>query len=472
MPPKSNSKRMNVRLRSPAAVVLIAAVAIRAGVIWGVPGGFAEDIDGYAAVADNLVRHGVFGYGERATAFRPPLYPILLAGVRATGLSWIWGAGSLHLILGVATVALAISLARRLGLGGGAWLAGLLTACDPLLLFHSRLLMTETLSAALVTAAAWTAAEAERRDSAVAWLCAGVLLGWNALARPTFLAWIPVALVVIVLACPGTGTAGSPSGAGRGHWGWLAGGSLDRRAWRRAFLAALGAAAVLLPWGMRNAVIFGSPVFGTTHGGYTLYLANNPDYYAYLLAPGRRGVWDAAEFNRRWEGELRAAGVEGEPAADRLAYALAWRTIAAQPGTFFRACWGRLASFWGVLPNAGDGDGAPFRRWARYAVAGFYALEMLAAVGGLWAILRGRRARLPNVDAGERTPCPACRPSQKIALGWMVSAIVVLTLVHVFYWTNLRMRAPVMPGVAVLAAAGIAAAWRRWSRKGRRVSPR
>lgn len=463
--------RLRGPLRSPTAVVLIAAVAIRAGVIWGVPGGFAEDIDAYAAVADNLLRYGVFGYGERATAFRPPLYPVLLAGVRATGLSWTWGVGGLHLILGVATVALAISLARRLGLVEAAWLAGLLAACDPLLLFHSRLLMTETLSAALVTAAVWSAAEAERRDTAVAWLCAGMLLGWNALARPTFLVWIPIALVLIVLAGSGTRIAVSSGGVDGGDRAWPAGGTPDRRAWRRAVLAALGAVAVLLPWGVRNAVIFGSPVFGTTHGGYTFYLANNPDYYAYLLAPDRRGVWDAAEFNRRWERELRASGVKGEPAADRLAYRLAWQTIAAQPDTFLQACLKRLASFWGVLPHAGEGDGAAFRRWGRYAVAAFYALELLAAVGGAWAILRGRRARARNVAAGEPEHCPVRQPSRRIALAWGVSAIAVLTLVHSFYWTNLRMRAPVMPMVAVFAAAGIAAAWRLWSCRGRGASP-
>ncbi|NMC20490.1 MAG: hypothetical protein GYA33_08730, partial [Thermogutta sp.] len=133
MPPDNSCLRLSGPLRSPAAVVLIAALAIRAGVLWGLPGGFARDIDGYAAVADNLLRHGVFGYGERATAFRPPLYPILLAAVRAPGWSWTWGAGILHLVLGVATVALAMSLGRRLGLGEQAWIAGVLTACDPLL---------------------------------------------------------------------------------------------------------------------------------------------------------------------------------------------------------------------------------------------------------------------------------------------------------------------------------------------------
>ncbi|GAB6187357.1 ArnT family glycosyltransferase [Thermopirellula anaerolimosa] len=467
MPPNPFKNRLSGPLRSSAAIVLIAALAIRAGVIWGVPGGFAEDIDGYAAVADNLVQHGVFGYGERATAFRPPLYPVLLACVRATGLPWIWGAGILHLVLGLATVALAMSLARRLGLGREAWPAGVLTACDPLLLFHSRLLMTETLSAALLAATAWFATEAARRDTAAAWLCAGGLLGLNALARPTFLAWIPVAAAMLLLAGPRTPEPTDRFDRKKGTR--RRGDRTDPRAWRRAGLTILGSVVVLLPWGARNAALFGSLVFGTTHGGYTLYLANNPDYYAYLQDADRRGVWDAAEFNRRWEAELRAAGVQDEPAADRLAYRLARRTIASQPGTFARACLGRLASFWGVLPSAGEGESV-LRRWGRYAAGGLYAAELLAAAAGAWVLLRGRNVDRLEIDSDALAQGPGGHWGRSVALSWIVSAAVVLTLVHLFYWTNLRMRAPIMPLVAVFAAAGgatmrrlLLGAWRRAS---------
>lgn len=456
------SETPNARLRgpSPTAVVLIAALVIRAGVLWGVPGGFSRDIDGYAAVADNLLRHGVFGYGERATAFRPPLYPVLLAAVRASGLSWTWGAGILHLALGLATVSLAMALARRWGFGAWAWIAGILTACDPLLLFHSRLLMTETLSAALSAIAVWLATVAARKDAATAWFFAGILLGWNALTRPTFLAWIPLAVILVLLCgnrakrCP-TPTEGPTSLERRSVKSLLTG-----LAWRPAVFTALGSAAAILPWGVRNYVVFGSPVFGTTHGGYTFYLANNPDYYAYLNNPARRGVWDAAAFNRRWEQQLYVHGVRDEPAADRLAYDLARRTIASQPGTFLWACWERLSAFWGLLPNAAEGEESLPRRLGRYAVAGFYALELSAAAVGAWVLLRKPSVISFPGSGGTLTRGEGDDLGRTLALRWALSAAAVLTIVHAFYWTNLRMRTPLMPLVAVFAAAGIAAGYR------------
>ena len=47
----------------------------------------------------------------------------------------------------------------------------------------------------------------------------------------------------------------------------------------RGGLLALTIVLVLSPWMIRNLLVFGEPVWTTTHGGYTLALANNPVYY-------------------------------------------------------------------------------------------------------------------------------------------------------------------------------------------------
>ncbi len=456
---KISIMRVPSPFRSSATVVLIVAVIVRAGVLWGVPGGLAEDVDSYAAVADNLLHHGVFGYGDRATAFRPPLYPILLATCRSTGLPWIGSAGAAHLLLALATVALSIGLARRLGLGEQAWIAGLLVICDPILLFHSRLLMTETLSAALVTAALWMATEAARRSTGPAWFLAGVLLGLNALTRPTFLPWIAVAVAVVLIVGQHAACAEClPPRPGERRSARL---FPSTWAWREAALTALGALAVLSPWAARNAILFGRPILGTTHGGYTLYLANNPDYYAYLWAGRRDRVWDSATFDRHWKDELHAAHVTDEPAADRLAYSLARRTIATQPGTFLRACVQRLASFWGVLPHDVLGEESVSRRAARYLVAVFYTIEFVAAICGTWSLFVGRREGWHGAGHPPHRPDPAEAGSRgggregKIAVYWAAAAVLILTLAHLFYWTNMRMRAPIMPVIAIAAAAGM-----------------
>ena len=59
----------------------------------------------------------------------------------------------------------------------------------------------------------------------------------------------------------------------------------------RAGCSALSVLVVLSPWMIRNFVVFGEPVWTTTHGGYTLALANNPVYYREVLhgPPGGSG---------------------------------------------------------------------------------------------------------------------------------------------------------------------------------------
>ena len=147
-------------------------------------------------------------------------------------------------------------------------LAGLLVACDPILLNQQTLVMTETLAAFLAILALWCLA---RFDGSRSWFnaaLAGGAIGLAVLCRPTFLA---------------------VAGAGRAwHAGWSAV-DPDFRfqisdfrlaadvGWRLLNLAAFGvaAAAVISPWAIRNYRVFGKPIVTTTHGGYTLYLANN-----------------------------------------------------------------------------------------------------------------------------------------------------------------------------------------------------
>jgi hypothetical protein len=47
---------------------------------------------------------------------------------------------------------------------------------------------------------------------------------------------------------------------------------------------------------------------------------------------------------------------------------------------------------------------------------------------------------------------------------WGILLALVFTAVHTFYWTNIRMRAPLMPAVAIAAAAGAARIAGRFSR--------
>jgi hypothetical protein len=120
---------------------------------------------------------------------------------------------------------------------------------------------------------------------------------------------------------------------------------------------------------------------------------------------------------------------------DQWNYRSAIASIRAEPGSFLRACTFRVRRLWGVLPFRTNDDESAMRRSLRYGVAVWYAGVFVLAGVGVYGL--GRRLW--------RTPWL-----------WGVLLCLSFTAVHTFYWTDLRMRAPLMPFVAIVAAAGLA----------------
>ena len=116
-----------------------------------------------------------------------------------------------------------------------------------------------------------------------------------------------------------------------------------------AFVAAL--AIVIGPWAWRNQSQLGRPIAGTTHGGYTLLLGNNPSFYEYLRN-GRWGrAWDAEAFFRDWRNRVEELGPADEPTVDRLAYQWARENIRRQPLAFLESSVVRVGCLWSPLPH-------------------------------------------------------------------------------------------------------------------------
>jgi hypothetical protein len=249
---------------------------------------------------------------------------------------------------------------------------------------------------------------------------------------------------------------------------------------------ALGAIVVLSPWAIRNQIQFGRPIVTTTHGGYTLMLANNPEFYQWLREGKWGSVWRADEFNAEWE-QRRP---NNELQADRQAYAEAWAAIHNEPGMFLDACAVRLGRFWSPLPHQTTAEETLPRSLSRYAVAAWYLLEYLCVAIGVRRMGRGERGErgeatkdVPETpDAltlalsqresghvesfeGKRehdllSPLsPLLSPLSPLASPWLWGLLLVACLMagHTIYWTDMRMRAPLMPVVALAAAWSFAA---------------
>jgi len=487
------------------AGLLVFTLVVRGGVLWAMRGNLQQDPDAYRQIAENLLRHGEFAIGQgdpgddvapvRPTAFRPPLYPVVLSNLPAADGKHIslGKVAVLHVLLGVATVWLTWLTARRLlGAGGpegrneiaptvrsgldeenkplsrsggptpdtaglgagpsglwtwlvgsqsptsrsgllpvgppglGALLAGLLVACDPILLNQQTLIMTETLAAFLAVLGLWCLA---RFDGCRSWFnaaLAGGAIGFAVLCRPAFLPWLGLVGLGMLL------VRGGPAiGFQFSVFSWR------QLSWRVLNVAALAvvSAAVISPWMIRNYRVFGKPVATTTHGGYTLLLGNNYDFYSYLRSGDTSLPWQPLSgslFQDQRGDHLTTRGSAFELELDKACYEFATDAISDEFDSFVRACLYRLRQLWSPLPHKLTADESTGRRLLRYATAAWYCGVYVLAAIGVWR-LRWKLLRPPWI--------------------WGVLLCLAFTAVHTFYWTNLRMRAPLVPFVAIVAGA-------------------
>jgi hypothetical protein len=311
----------------------------------------------------------------------------------------IWARG-LNIVLGAGTVAMVGIAARRSGLSPTrASAAALIVALDPVLVVQCRSVMTETLAAFLLAAALAGVAHGSWMRSS---LEGGLALGLAALCRPSTL---PAGLLIAALAAI------------------IAPGDLPRR-FRRSLVLLGMIFFALLPWAVRNRSAVGEMVWTTTHGGYTLALANNAEYYDNVLDNPRAGVWKGAS-QRAWQIRIsRETAGMSEPEADRLLRREALAVAKARPIAFLRASLARLGRFWGLAPSA-----SVYPTWLRTLTAAWTIPLWLAL---LWGLVAPQTWAWPRVTA--------------------LAMVLALTGVHALFWTDLRMRAPIVPAIALIAA--------------------
>jgi hypothetical protein len=355
------------------------------------------------------------------TAYRPPLYTLLLAAVIRCGGSDI-AIGITQMLLGAATVGLTIDAGCRLGLGRGSIVAGVLVAVDPILLYETSQVMTETLATFLAALCLWLCiSPASRRTS----LLIGLVFGAACLCRPTFWAF---------------GVS-----AGSLWLVWLARSMIrsdrrDRSELRRAIITLAGVLAVVGPWAIRNFLVMGRPIITTTHGGYTLLLPHNPEYTRAVVEQPWSTVWQSPSFNN-WlasiEGELAALNPpldhkhldpQIELARDAWMNDRAWSYINQDRTTAVKAGLTLLGRMWNIAP-ASDVAVRPTR--LRVAIGAFYIPVLVALLVGMFRTI------------------PSGRQS------WWLPAVMIFSFsaVHFLYWADMRMRAPLVPAIALLAAA-------------------
>ena len=176
----------------PLLCLIACAALLRVGAVTARWSHLSEDPDAYRLIAENLVQRGVFSRSPdhsppTPTAFRPPLYPLVLTATAWQGKVTPLGVAVLHVVLGSLTVVGVLILGQRWGLGRWSWLAAGLVAADPILLHQASEVMTETMATflcvlGLLALTQWSLCASYIRATLV-----GAALGLAILCRPTFL---------------------------------------------------------------------------------------------------------------------------------------------------------------------------------------------------------------------------------------------------------------------------------------------
>ncbi|HEX7334839.1 MAG TPA: glycosyltransferase family 39 protein [Pyrinomonadaceae bacterium] len=287
--------------------ILLLAVAFRVYGVWSHPAVPVGDAEDYHQLATRLVEgRGYVNAAGKPTAWRPPAYPVFLAGVYKVGGVSVERATMVQVIIGALTVLMLTALGAMILGWPRALIAGVIAAVYPALFWLPRLLLSENLSLFLLLLSLG-AIILYLRSSRMVWIVVfGVLCALNTLVRGANL-FLPIVVAFGLLIF---------------QW----------RSWKQlvAPLLAMTVAFIvtLLPWTIRNYRVFHQPIPIATQDGLTLYGSYWPP------EKNSRRIWGSLPGNE--DPAIRAAEQTGdEVSASRFLNHITRQRLRENPGFFF-----------------------------------------------------------------------------------------------------------------------------------------
>jgi 4-amino-4-deoxy-L-arabinose transferase-like glycosyltransferase len=355
--------------------------------------GFADPFDGHTG----------------QTAWEPPLYPYLIAGVFR--LAGVYTHASAFILLAINSVFSALTcvpiflIARKCFAEKVAvWTAWAWAILPSVMYWSTRWVWETSLAALLLAVIFWLTLQMEELEGVSSWVAFGILWGIAGLTNTSLLAFLPA------------------SGLWALHGRWKPG----RHALVGAFVAAVFFAATIAPWLVRNYETFGKLIFIRSNFGAELRLGNGP---------GANGTWMSYIHPSQNIVELRRYQNLGEMdyVAERNQEATA----------FIREDWGRFVwisvkrfiYYWGGLPRSSEIPMlAPFKN----------ALFLTSSVLAFWGLGRALRKQQPGA--------------------WLFLWLI-LSYPAIYYvvFPHPRYRHPIEPELGILIVYVILKAELRWS---------
>jgi 4-amino-4-deoxy-L-arabinose transferase-like glycosyltransferase len=349
-----------------------------------------------AALASGRGFSDPFGPPTGPTAWEPPLYPWLIAGVfQVFG---IYSKASAFVLLTINSIFSALTcipiflIAKRIFSErvavGSAWAWALL----PNVMFWCTRSVWETSLAALLLASTfWLALTLEDREDWLPWLEFGLLWGITALSSTSLLSFLPAA----------------------GLWAWVHRAKHGRRSLAGVVLASVIFFACITPWIVRNYQTFGQFIFIRDNFGAELRLGNGP---------GANGTWMEYLHPTQDVYAMRQYRAMGELAYIAMRKRQAIDYIRADPARFAELCAKRFAYFWAGPPKATQ----PW--WMNDLKNALYLASSVLMFWGLGRALRHRKSG-----------------------AWLLFWLMILApAVYYIVFPTPRYRVPIEPEIAIL----------------------
>jgi 4-amino-4-deoxy-L-arabinose transferase-like glycosyltransferase len=350
-----------------------------------------------AALASGHGFSNPFGPATGPTAWEPPLYPYLTAGVFLV--FGIYSKASAFVLLTLNSVFSALTcipiflIARRIfSKPVAVWSAWAWALLPNVLFWCTRAVWETSLAALLLTTIFWLALTLEDRDGWLPWFQFGLLWGITALSSTSLLSFLPAA----------------------GLWAWVHRARRGKRSVGGVVLASAVFCACITPWLIRNYETFGKFVFIRDNFGAELRLGNGP---------GADGTWMEYLHPTQDAFGLRQYQAMGEVPYIAMRKQQAVQYITADYARFAGLCAKRFVYFWAGTPKATE----PW--WMSDAKN---SLFLASSVLMFWGLGRALRLRKPGA--------------------WLLFWLLLLyPVAYYVVFPAPRYRHPIEPEMAILA---------------------
>jgi len=347
---------------------------------------YFDDEYEYWKIVNNFITGKGLIVSETLKAYRPPLYPLFLV-LFAKLNTGITGIRIVQALLSSVSCIFIYFLARKVFNEKIAIFSLAISSVYPFFIFYSGFLLTETLFIFLVICCIYAFIKlAESRVSPVYGFIPGIFAGLAGLCRPTMELFFPFCLLFIILSKASCVVK-----------------------FKKIVFAMAGFIIILTPWIIRNFIVLGSFVPGTTMGGAVFWEGNNPYSDGGPCRYFPEGVWQIEESKR-----------------DQVFYKLTIDCIKQNPKRFAWLLWNKFIRFWNVVPNASEYTKTIYRIISVFS----FGLMLPFFVLGIFVSPRNLNTL------------------------FLTGMIVFFTVFHMIFLASIRYRVAIEPFVIMFASSG------------------